>query len=104
MISNSYVWHAARINYFQMKRSNPEPKQRRIDMTILNTLILTTLISTTANGADLLFTAKWCGPCQVAEKNNPNAIKIDVDLKSNAELIKRHGVVSIPKLIKAETK
>ncbi len=41
MISSIYIWHAARINYFQTKRSNPEPKQRRTDMNeLLMALVL----------------------------------------------------------------
>lgn len=57
------------------------------------------------NEAVVDFYANWCGPCkmfapvfeEVANENNTNFIKVDVDKAS--EIAREYGVMSIPTII-----
>lgn len=65
-------------------------------------ILVILLISLSAKAQDakkILFTAPWCGPCQLAEKQNTDAVLINVD-DADPELLKKYDVVRIPKLIK----
>lgn len=52
----------------------------------------------------LKFSAPWCGPCKVLEKNLKEAgvsyIDINVDEDDSEKLIKEYGIKSTPTLIK----
>jgi thiol-disulfide isomerase/thioredoxin len=68
---------------------------------ILAALIMIPAVSSAEQKpVQLLFTAPWCGPCQAAERANPDAVRVNVD-EASPELLKKYDVVRIPKLVKA---
>lgn len=53
-----------------------------------------------------LFTAAWCGPCQVAVdglRDDPRVAIVDIETAYGAELAREHGVRGLPELHSLES-